>query len=74
METLITMAAGAACVGLAWLGMLVTKHGWASVKTRFAARAAAAEAALKADAEKVLGPRLTAIEADIAALKAKVGI
>lgn len=86
METVTQIAmAGFAAFGFGWLAYLIGKHGWAWVAARFKARAAAAEAALKAKAVAGLGDidarikdvvhsEIAKIESDLAALKAKAGV
>jgi len=68
---------GFASVGAGWLAFLIGKHGLAWVAARLKARALRVEAALTARAETIASPlegRLAALEADIAAIKPKVGL
>jgi hypothetical protein len=74
MNTIIAMAAGAACVGLVWLGVLTIKHGWGWVLAKYHARVAKAEAAFQAEVSKALPAVLAPINADIALIKQKLGI
>lgn len=77
MEPLIWMGMGAAGVVALILCRLAAKHGWAWVEARVKAKAAAVEADAKAKLASVTAPietRVTAIETDLKAIKAKVGL
>lgn len=68
---------GALVVALVWFGSLVAKHGWSWVSDKLKARALKAEADLRLKANQLAGafePRIQAIEADLAAIKAKLNL
>jgi hypothetical protein len=64
----------AVVVALGYLGWLTLKHGWGWVLAQYHKRVASAKSKASADIMAVIEPRLKQIEADISAVKAKVGL
>jgi hypothetical protein len=74
MNTILTMAAGAALVGGGWLGWLTLKHGWGWVLAWLHGRAFKAQAKLIAAVGTALPGVLGPFEQRLLALEQQLGL